>query len=579
MINSLLLSALICTSPTDGIESCFFPIPLGRPVTHLHTFFDTRTFSAGDACFLESDALMPRLHWSMPNESTVPSLITVPLRLNSSPKPAKTDNDKSSGFDSVLVALMPSLPWVEPENDLLASLAKANSKHPASVVMAASVSRPKTEAYETVESKPPTKPEDTVIPSINAKAPLSEVLEMIRKKTTININLLGDGTKPIQITDKDVKLGVLIANICAIAGYSHLKVGNAIEIGPDDTLKNAFPEEYAAAHATPAVPEVVEPQDNETKVYHTNYLDAKKLVDAISKNYTPKGLLMYMSPETPSPTLDSGISASASTGAQSSSTLGTDDISKMSRIIILTGPTKAVEGAIDLFKALDVQPAQVSIQVEVHDISENGAKQLGATWTLPTETFTENTPSGIALSDYARSPLSFSAQLNALETKGEDKLLARPNISVDDGQRGYVLVGDRLQYPILTGYSQTGSAIFSTQQENVGIYLQVSAWITNDGKVKLKLYPQVSTVTGFTSIAGSQYPNISTRESQSTVTIDSGKTFVIAGLIQDEDIKNVQGIPILDQLPFFKELFTFRSKTHTRNEVLITITPTITNHS
>jgi type II secretory pathway component GspD/PulD (secretin) len=445
--------------------------------------------------------------------------------------------------------------------------------------MAASVSRPKTEAYETVESKPPTKPEDTVIPSINAKAPLSEVLEMIRKKTTININLLGDGTKPIQITDKDVKLGVLIANICAIAGYSHLKVGNAIEIGPDDTLKNAFPEEYAAAHATPAVPEVVEPQDNETKVYHTNYLDAKKLVDAISKNYTPKGLLMYMSPETPSPTLDSGISASASTGAQSSSTLGTDDISKMSRIIILTGPTKAVEGAIDLFKALDVQPAQVSIQVEVHDISENGAKQLGATWTLPTETFTENTPSGIALSDYARSPLSFSAQLNALETKGEDKLLARPNISVDDGQRGYVLVGDRLQYPILTGYSQTGSAIFSTQQENVGIYLQVSAWITNDGKVKLKLYPQVSTVTGFTSIAGSQYPNISTRESQSTVTIDSGKTFVIAGLIQDEDIKNVQGIPILDQLPFFKELFTFRSKTHTRNEVLITITPTITNHS
>ncbi len=309
--------------------------------------------------------------------------------------------------------------------------------------------------------------------------------------------------------------------------------------------------------------------------YHTNYADATKLAAAISKNFHPEGLQIDIAPEAASPSLDSGVAASSSTGAASTNTLAKDDTSKMSRVLVLTGPRRAVQTAMQLLSSLDVEPKQVSIQVEVHDISVTSANQLGLTWTLPTEQFSENTPTGVGLKDYVRSPLTFSAQLSALQSKGLDKLMARPNISVNDGQRGYVLVGDRIQYPVETGESISGTPIYSTEQQDVGIYLQVSAWITNDGKVTLDLYPQVSTITGYTTIAGSQYPNISTRESQSVVTLESGKTFVIAGLLQDEDIKNIQGVPILDSIPFLKELFTYRSKSHTKNEVIITITPTI----
>ena len=57
--------------------------------------------------------------------------------------------------------------------------------------------------------------------------------------------------------------------------------------------------------------------------------------------------------------------------------------------------------------------------------------------------------------------------------------------------------------------------------------------------------------------------------------VKDGEKIVVGGLIRDEDIKNVQRVPILSSIPLFGELFTYRSHTHNKSEVIITITPEI----
>ena len=105
--------------------------------------------------------------------------------------------------------------------------------------------------------------------------------------------------------------------------------------------------------------------------------------------------------------------------------------------------------------------------------------------------------------------------------------------------------------------------------------MQVAANVSSDGTMTLSLYPQVSTVTGYLNLNGASYPQIATREAQTTVRIRSGETLVMGGLIRDEDVHSLEEIPLLSKIPIFGELFRHRNVTKTRSQVIITITPTI----
>jgi type II secretory pathway component GspD/PulD (secretin) len=72
-----------------------------------------------------------------------------------------------------------------------------------------------------------------------------------------------------------------------------------------------------------------------------------------------------------------------------------------------------------------------------------------------------------------------------------------------------------------------------------------------------------------------RFPQISTRETQSSISVKSGQTIVIGGLIQEQDIKKWQEVPVLSRIPFFGELFKWRSTSKTSSQVVISITPTV----
>jgi type II secretory pathway component GspD/PulD (secretin) len=111
--------------------------------------------------------------------------------------------------------------------------------------------------------------------------------------------------------------------------------------------------------------------------------------------------------------------------------------------------------------------------------------------------------------------------------------------------------------------------------ERVGIYLQVAASISSDGFITLTLYPQVSSITGYLNVNGASYPQVSSREAQTTLRVKSGDAIVLGGLLQNQDIVNTDKVPILSSIPFFGELFKHRTKTKSKSQVIITIRPVI----
>ena len=144
-----------------------------------------------------------------------------------------------------------------------------------------------------------------------------------------------------------------------------------------------------------------------------------------------------------------------------------------------------------------------------------------------------------------------------------------------DGERGFILIGDRILYPKLTGYTQAQTPIYDKEEVRVGIYVQVAVQMSEHGDLTLSVYPQVSVITGFLNVGGASYPQISTREEQTTVRLRDGETLVLGGLLRDEEIAALQRIPLLGRIPILGELLTNRKKTKSRNDLVIMITPEV----
>jgi type II secretory pathway component GspD/PulD (secretin) len=279
------------------------------------------------------------------------------------------------------------------------------------------------------------------------------------------------------------------------------------------------------------------------------------------------------------PSIDSGSGVQGGNNGVTSGVLNTDRANNEtgSRKVLLSGPQAEVEEAIRLIEQLDMPRKQVEITVTIHDVANEALKEAGVTWNFGSFTVSENTNNSMNFGTFSRSGTSFQATMKALEQNDNAKLLASPNVSVMDGMRGFILIGEKRQFPVVNGTTPTGQFIFSTQEQNIGIYLQVAADVASDGTITLAVKPQVSAIIGFLQLNGGSYPQISTRESQSTLSLKDGQTMLLGGLLRDEEIRNLEQVPLLSKIPLFGELFKRRRTEKRSSQLVISITPKIVN--
>jgi general secretion pathway protein D len=238
--------------------------------------------------------------------------------------------------------------------------------------------------------------------------------------------------------------------------------------------------------------------------------------------------------------------------------------------VILTGTPDVVASLQAVIEKLDVPLDSVLLETQIVELDENGSKDLGidfnAQGLVAKATYTTQSL------QYATSNATFQANLYALIQKGEGRILAKPRILAQNGAPASILTGDAL--PIITTVIVAGTSAVTSQQVNyvnVGVNLQIQPRISSDGFVTSHIFSEVSSVTAFTQ----GIPQISQRQAVTTATVKDGDSFVIGGLLQDNEIKTVYKVPGVGDIPLIGGLFRRVSSTTSRTNLYLVVTPHI----
>lgn len=169
----------------------------------------------------------------------------------------------------------------------------------------------------------------------------------------------------------------------------------------------------------------------------------------------------------------------------------------------------------------------------------------------------------------------FGAIINAVRSDTESNILSTPSVMTLDNQEAKLLVGQEI--PVTTGQALSNNfdnTFRTVQRQNVGIQLEVKPQINAGGAIKLFLRQEVSSIAGPVSNDNSELV-LNKREIETTVTVDDGEIIALGGLLDDNERKTIERIPLLSDIPGIGELFKSRSRSRTKTNLMVFIRPRI----
>lgn len=161
--------------------------------------------------------------------------------------------------------------------------------------------------------------------------------------------------------------------------------------------------------------------------------------------------------------------------------------------------------------------------------------------------------------------------LDALREVTEVKVLSSPSVVVMDNKPATLQVGDEI--PIVTRTAQSvtnpdAPVVNNVEFRETGVILNVLPRITANGSISLKIEQEISAVLGGSNTLT---PTISQRKVDSTVSITSGQTVLLGGLISEKQDKGRKGIPLLGDIPVIGDAFRTNSNNARRTELIVMI--------
>lgn len=163
--------------------------------------------------------------------------------------------------------------------------------------------------------------------------------------------------------------------------------------------------------------------------------------------------------------------------------------------------------------------------------------------------------------------------LDALRGITEVKVLSSPSVVVLDNKPATLQVGDEV--PIVTRTAQSvtnpdAPIVNNVEFRNTGVILKVLPRVTANGTINMLIEQEISSVLG-RGQSQSLTPTISQRRVNSTISVSSGQTVLLGGLISERQEKGREGIPILGELPVIGDAFRKTSNNAARTELIVLI--------
>jgi type IV pilus assembly protein PilQ len=264
---------------------------------------------------------------------------------------------------------------------------------------------------------------------------------------------------------------------------------------------------------------------------------------------------------------------------------GSVTVDEKNNQIIITDTVPKIRQAQEIIRRIDKVTSQVIIEARVVEVSSDFSRQLGITWggtygpgvidgtgyntstdvaiNLPSESISTM---GISFSRLSGVPFVLNAQINALETTGEGRILSAPKILTLDNKKAKIKQG--LEFPYLERDSSGGSSV---KFKNIDLLLEVTPHVTPDNRISLVIFITKNDVDTITD----GVPSVATNEAETELLINDGDTIVIGGIIKKSETQAQGGWPGLSKIPILGWLFKNDTKRRQHDELLIFITPRI----
>ena len=174
---------------------------------------------------------------------------------------------------------------------------------------------------------------------------------------------------------------------------------------------------------------------------------------------------------------------------------------------------------------------------------------------------------------------SFQIKVNALETAGKVKILAKPKILALDNQPALIKISTQSAIGSSTTTNGTSTTSGQTERYETGTILRVTPLINTGGRITLTLEPT------FATVEESKIKNVSTtgntgdpttRTARTTMMVNDGQTIALGGMLFSTQSNSDRKVPFFGNIPVVgKALFTKNIKAIDDRELILFVTPYI----
>lgn len=379
---------------------------------------------------------------------------------------------------------------------------------------------------------------DGLITLVVRDASLSSVLSMLAQECGLNIVAANDIDALISITLRDVPLEEALTAILAVANYTWAERNGIILV----------------TSLTDSANLAADVQGRQIQVFELDFAAATVVAEAVTGFLSPIGK----------------VTTTESDPA---------DNRRTREMVVVEDLPGSIARIAAYVEQVDQPPRQVLIEAHVLQISLDDTNNCGVNFDQLIRISNSNLTLSTTGFANAEAPQAFLATLEGgdlgsvielLQTTTDSKTLGSPKLLVLNEQEARLQVGQQLGFKVTT--TTETSTLESVQFLDVGVVLTIIPRITRDGRVLLKVKPEVSKgqVNPETGL-----PEEETTELETDVMLDDGQGMIIGGLIQESDVVTQQKLPYLGEVRGIGWLFRRSETTRERAEIIVALVPRV----
>jgi len=265
--------------------------------------------------------------------------------------------------------------------------------------------------------------------------------------------------------------------------------------------------------------------------------------------------------------------------------------------LIIAASAQDYEVISRIIEKLDIVREQVLVELLIMEVTEDSLKEIGIDWATldeavagsmrvfgqtnfgPRVDFATGDLEGLAVGIWKQvgSGVSIGTILSALEKKSGINILSTPHIMTSNHSKAKIVIGENIPFVVTSRVTESDPAsptvIKTFEYKDVGISLELTPHISQSGMVRLEIDSQFTKLLDNVAVPTTDTPTTAKRQAQTVVSIQSGSTVVIGGLIRDDKVTTESKIPLIGDIPVLGELFKFKKDRVLKTNLLIFITP------